>query len=134
MIGNVLLVLGAAMLVGGLPREKQTFSRTAANAQSAMLLLALAALVLPAIFQLVHGGGLPSVGEERVDFGSDLEKLSFGVAIVLIVSYVLGLLFSLKTHREVFNPYEAQEEDHEGAWTIRRSLVPLAESRRSPSA
>src|SRR5919109_1819652 len=93
-IGNVLLVLGAAMLVGGLPREKQTFSRTAANAQSAMLLLTLAALIFPAIFQLIHGGGLPAVGEGRVDFGSDVEKLSFGVAIVLLVSYVAGVFFS----------------------------------------
>jgi Ca2+:H+ antiporter len=124
-IGNVLLVLGAAMLVGGLPRDKQTFSRTAANAQSAMLLLALAALILPAAFQLIHGGGLPSVGEERAHFGSDLEKLSFGVAIVLLASYVAGLLFSLKTHRRVFNPYEGEEEevDH---WTIRRAVVFLA--------
>jgi Ca2+:H+ antiporter len=47
-IGNLLLVLGAAMLVGGLPREKQTFNPTAAGAQGAMLFLALAALVLPA--------------------------------------------------------------------------------------
>ena len=85
-IGNVLLVLGAAMLVGGLPREKQTFSRTAAHAQSAMLLLALVALILPALFQLIHGGGLPQVGVDEVDFGSDLEKLSFGVAIVLLIS------------------------------------------------
>ena len=46
-IGNVLLVMGASMLVGGWSREKQTFSRTAANAQSAMLMLALAALDLP---------------------------------------------------------------------------------------
>ncbi len=104
-IGNILLVMGAAMLVGGLPRDKQTFNRTAANAQSAMLLLALAALMFPAIFQLVHGGGLPAVGEERVNFGSDLEKLSFGVAIVLLVSYVAGLIFSLRTHRDVFNPF-----------------------------
>ena len=72
-IGNILLVMGAAMVVGGLPREKQTFSRTAANAQSAMLMLALAA-VFPAIFQLIHEGGLPGVGEERVDFGSDLGR------------------------------------------------------------
>src|SRR5215216_2615025 len=66
-IGNILLVLGGAMLVGGWKRDKQTFSRTAANAQSAMLLLALAALIFPALFQLIHGGGLPAVGEERVD-------------------------------------------------------------------
>ena len=63
-IGNVLLVMGAAMLVGGWSREKQTFSQTAASAQSAMLMLALAALVFPALFQLIHGGGLPAVGAD----------------------------------------------------------------------
>jgi Ca2+:H+ antiporter len=126
-IGNILLVMGAAMLVGGLPRDKQTFSRTAANAQSAMLLLALAALVFPAIFQLIHGGGLPTVGDERVDFGSDLEKLSFGVAIVLLVSYVAGLIFSLKTHRAVFNPYdESEAEEPEHRWSVRQAAIYLA--------
>src|SRR5687767_15975617 len=82
-IGNILLVMGAAMLVGGWKRDKQTFNRTAANAQSAMLLLALAALILPAAFQLIHGGGLPAVGEELHSFSSDVEDLSFGVAIIL---------------------------------------------------
>jgi Ca2+:H+ antiporter len=126
-IGNILLVMGAAMFVGGLPREKQTFSHTAANAQSAMLLLALAALIFPAIFQLIHGGGLPAVGEERVDFGSDLEKLSFGVAIVLLVSYVAGLIFSLKTHRAVFNPYgEGAEDEAAHHWPVARAAVYLA--------
>src|ERR671914_153414 len=110
-VGNILLVLGAAMLVGGWNRDKQTFSQTAATAQSGMLLLALAALILPALWQLIHGGGLPGVGEERVDFGSDLEHLSFGVAIVLIFSYIAGLYFSLKTHKQLFNPYS--EDDHE---------------------
>ena len=127
-IGNILLVMGAAMVVGGLPREKQTFSRTAANAQSAMLMLALAALIFPAIFQLIHGGGLPGVGEERVDFGSDLETLSLCVAIVLLISYVLGLIFSLKTHRAVFNPYDAsaEEEEEEHHWAVRQAAIYLA--------
>jgi len=126
-IGNVLLVLGAAMLVGGWKREKQTFNRTAANAQSGMLLLALAALLLPAVFQLVHGGGLPGVGEERVDFGSDLEQLSLGVALVLMVSYAAGLYFSLKTHRKTFNPFEGEDdEQHAGGWSMKRSLILLA--------
>ena len=83
-IGNVLLVMGAAFVVGGWSREKQTFSQTAASAQSAMLTLALAALIFPALFQLIHGGSLPGVGDEHVDFGSDLEKLSLGVALVLL--------------------------------------------------
>src|SRR5918997_86700 len=124
-IGNILLVLGAAMLVGGWNRDKQTFNSTAASAQSGMLFLALAALILPALFQLIHGGGLPAVEEERAHFGSDLEKLSFGVAIVLLASYAAGLVFSLKTHRKVFNPYEAEEEEHAG-WSIQRSVVMLA--------
>jgi Ca2+:H+ antiporter len=125
-IGNVLLVLGAAMLVGGWNRDKQTFSHTAATAQSGMLFLALAALIFPAIFQLIHGGELPGVGEERVDFGSDLEKLSLGVAVVLLVSYLAGLWFSLKTHRAVFNPYGEEEEEETHHWTVRRAAIYLA--------
>ena len=125
-IGNILLVLGGAMLVGGLPRDKQTFSRTAANAQSAMLMLALAALIFPALFQLIHGGGLPVVGEKRADFGTDLEKLSFGVAIVLLISYAAGLFFSLRTHRDVFNPYGGEQEQEQHPWTIRRAALYLA--------
>lgn len=122
-IGNILLVLGASMVLGGLRREKQQFSATAAGALVAMLMLALTALILPAVFQLVHGGGLPPVGAESQRFSGDLEKISFGVAIILIVSYVLGLLFSLKTHRSAFNPYG---EDHGGKWSIRKSVVLLA--------
>jgi Ca2+:H+ antiporter len=127
-IGNILLVMGAAMLVGGLPRDTQTFSRTAAHAQSAMLMLALVALVFPALFQLIHGGGLPQVGVEEVDFGSDLEKISFGVAIVLLISYVCGLIFSLKTHRAVFNPYGEQDEEEAHHWPVRRAATYLAVS------
>jgi Ca2+:H+ antiporter len=127
-IGNILLVLGAAMLVGGWNRDKQTFSRTAANAQSGMLMLALAALIFPAIFQLIHGGGLPGVGEDRVDFGSDLEKLSLGVALVLIASYAAGLLFSLKTHRRVFNPFSEEDDEEAHHWPVRRAAIFLAVS------
>src|SRR3954467_7815655 len=54
-LGNILLVLGGAMFVGGLRRDRQHFDRTAASAQSAMLLLAAVALVMPAIFELVEG-------------------------------------------------------------------------------
>jgi len=59
-LGNILLVMGAAMLVGGLKRARQQFDRTAAGVQSLMLLLACMALIMPAIFQLVIGGSLPS--------------------------------------------------------------------------
>jgi Ca2+:H+ antiporter len=125
-ISNLLLVLGASMFVGGLGRETQHFNRTTARAQASMLLLALTALILPAIFELVHGGHLPSVNEERQNFGSDLEKLSFAVAIVLITSYVAGLVFTLKTHRELFNPYSEREAENEDLWSTRKSVLLLA--------
>jgi Ca2+:H+ antiporter len=125
-IGNVLLVMGAAFVVGGWNRDKQTFSQTAAHAQSAMLTLALAALIFPALFQLIHGGSLPGVGDEHVDFGSDLEKLSLGVALVLLVSYAAGLWFSLRTHRSVFNPFGGEEEEDAAHWPVRRAAIYLA--------
>src|SRR5215208_6445490 len=103
-LGNILLVMGAAMFVGGLGRDRQRFDRTAASAQSSMLLLAGAALIMPSVYELVAGNGLPGVDEELVHFEPTVEHLSVAVAIVLMVSYAAGLLFSLRTHRDLFNP------------------------------
>ena len=103
----MLLVLGAAMLVGGWKRTEQTLQPHRRERPVRDTAAGLAALILPAVFQLVHGGGLPRVGEERVDFGTDLEHLSLGVAIVLISSYVAGLFFSMKTHRSRLQPVRA---------------------------
>jgi Ca2+:H+ antiporter len=133
MLGNILLVLGASMFIGGLGRDRQKFDRTAASSQSAMLLLAAVALVMPAIFELVQGQGLPLPGDERVHYDPKVEHLSLAVALVLIATYCAGLLFSLKTHRDLFNPPhdkgepEAEAEEEEGEpWTIRRSITMLA--------
>jgi len=125
-LGNILLVMGAAMLVGGLKRERQFFDRTAASVQSIMLLLAIAALVMPAVFELIEGTGLPNPGEERVNYDSTVEQLSFAVAIVLILTYVAGLVFSLRTHRELFNPVHEEEELEGEPWTVRRAVIALA--------
>jgi Ca2+:H+ antiporter len=126
MLGNILLVLGAAMLVGGLGRDRQYFDRTAASAQSAMLLLAAVALVMPAIFELIDGNGLPLPGDEIVNYPTDVENLSLAVALVLIVTYAAGLIFSLKTHRDLFNPDHAGDEDHGNPWSVRKSVAMLA--------
>jgi Ca2+:H+ antiporter len=125
-LGNILLVMGAAMLVGGLGRERQRFDRTAANVQALMLLLAAVALVMPALFQLVSGGGLPKPEAKSVDFGGDIEHLSIGVALVLLVTYIAGLFFSLRTHKDLFNP-EHHGDEHEGEpWTVRKAVIMLA--------
>jgi Ca2+:H+ antiporter len=125
-LGNTLLVMGAAMLVGGLGRERQTFSRTAANTQAAMLMLATVALIMPAIFELVIGGGLPGPREEQHRFPGDLEAMSLGVALVLLGTYISGLVFSLRTHRDLFNPGHDDEDDDGEAWSVRRAVIALA--------
>jgi Ca2+:H+ antiporter len=125
-IGNILLVLGAAMFFGGRTRGKQEFDKTAAGAQSAMLLLAMTALVMPGVFQLVDKGYLPRATAERVPFGSDVETLSLTVAAVLILSYVAGLFFSLRTHRDLFNPKEEIADPSAGHWSVRRGVTALA--------
>jgi Ca2+:H+ antiporter len=141
-LGNSLLVLGAAAFVGGLGRDRQYFDRAAASAQTTMLMLAVAALVMPAIFVLDEGEGLPSPGAELVDYNSTVEYLSLAVAGVLILSYIAGLWFSLKTHRDLFNPgfddsahgggAEAIDEPrdieahHEEPWSVRKAILALA--------
>ena len=124
-LGNMLLVLGAAMLVGGIGRDKQTFNRTSAGVQTTMLMLAAAALVMPAIFELVEGQGLPGPGAESINYDATVEHLSLAVAILLIGTYVVGLFFSMKTHKRLFNPDYEHEEDTWG-WSVRTSMIALA--------
>jgi Ca2+:H+ antiporter len=125
-LGNILLVLGVSMLVGGAKRDRQRFELRAATAQSLMLLLATVAMIMPAIFQLVAGGGLPDPTARAVQFPHALQALSVGVAVVLLVSYAAGLLFSLKTHAHLFNPSH-DEADHGGEpWSVRKSVIMLA--------
>jgi Ca2+:H+ antiporter len=125
-LGNILLVMGAAMLVGGLRRDRQRFNATAANVTSMMLLLAIVALIMPAVFALIEGTGLPHPTEKAHNYGGDVETLSVGVALVLLATYIAGLIFSLRTHRDLFNP-EHGPEDHVGdVWSVRRSVIMLA--------
>jgi Ca2+:H+ antiporter len=124
-VGNSLLVLGAAMLAGGWRRTRQTFDRTAAQTQAGMLLLTVAALALPTLLAVARHVGLPTVGETRHAFGQDIEQVSVAVALVLIATYIAGLVFSLRTHRDLFNPVRDQEDEAD-TWSARRSVGALA--------
>jgi Ca2+:H+ antiporter len=124
-VGNALLVLGAAFLAGGWHRIVQRFDRTLAQAQAGMLLLTVVALSLPAIIVLARHGHLPAVAALRDSFGHDVNRASVAVAVILMATYVAGLFFSLRTHREVFRPH-GEPTEAEGAWSVRRSLLTLA--------
>ena len=126
-LGDLLLVLGLSMFVGGIGRKKQVFNQTAATATATMLFLAVAAMIMPAVYALVAGGGLPDVSDDIVDFGWDLEELSIGVADGPWGSPTsAGLIFSLRTHRDVYNPPYAEEEHWTFGWSVRRCVAMLA--------
>src|SRR5215212_2028924 len=125
-LGNILLVMGAAMFIGGRKRDRQRFDRTAANVTALMLLLAVVAMIAPAIFELVQGTGLPRPDAEAVNYDADVEKLSVGVALILLLTYVSGLIFSLRTHKDLFNPEHAAEDHLGEPWPVRKSVIMLA--------
>ena len=125
MIGNSLLVLGAAMLAGARRTTRQTFDRTAAQTHSGLLLVTVTALILPAVLVLSRGRSLPSVGVARQSLGSQAEHLSVAVSLVMIAVYFAGLLFSLRTHRDLFSP-ERGEQPGATIWSVRRSMLMLA--------
>ena len=93
-VGNVLLVFGAAALVGGLRHPVQRFNRTAAGLGTTMLLLSTIGLVVPAVFHMLARGSAQQ---------SEL-RLDTEIAVVLFVTYCVSLLFTLRTHRELYNP------------------------------
>src|SRR5215831_18028330 len=109
-IGNVLLVFGAAVLAGGLKYKRQRFNVTGARAQATLLTLAAIALVMPAGFHALSG----PAGLERES------GLSLALAFVLLASYAAHLVFSLFTHKQLFAGGEV-EEPAEGAWSLKKS-------------
>ncbi|MFI5315454.1 MAG: calcium/proton exchanger [Myxococcota bacterium] len=115
-VGNILLVLGAAMLGGGVRhRPAQSFNAHAAGSQATMLTLAAIALIIPAAFQRVLG---PSA--------APVAFLSVSISIVLLALYGANLLFSLVTHRALFEGSRVEGEvEHAASWSLRRSLAVL---------
>lgn len=115
-IGNALLVMGLAFLAGGARYEKQSFNRTAAGMSSTLLLLSAIALLVPAIFHLSSRGATAPEA-----------SLSFEISIVLIATYLLGLVFSLKTHRHLYRG-EASFEKAVAHWSFPISIAVLLAS------
>jgi Ca2+:H+ antiporter len=117
-IGNILLVLGASILAGGLKYETQYFNRTAASLGVTLLALSTIGLIIPAIFHIL-ASGQPAAHES---------ELSLEISIVLFICYILSLVFSLRTHKHLFVG-ESSEESEEAlgveTWTQKKSLVVL---------
>lgn len=114
-VTNTLFMLGASFLLGGLKHRTQEYNKAGARLQAGLLFLATIALLIPSAISQADSAGGAAV----------MSKLSVGLAVLLIVAYGLGLLFSLKTHREFFASAEGGEAG-EAPWPMGLALATLA--------
>jgi Ca2+:H+ antiporter len=114
-VTNTLFMLGASFLLGGLKHHVQEYNRVGARFQAGLLFLATVALLIPSAVSVADSGG-------RAAF---MQELSLGLSVLLIAAYGLGMLFSLKTHREFFASAESGEAG-EAPWPMGLALATLA--------
>jgi Ca2+:H+ antiporter len=114
-VTNTLFMLGASFLLGGLKHHLQEYNRVSARIQAGLLFLATVALLIPS-----------AVGEADSAVNAVfMQELSLGLAVLLIIAYGLGMLFSLRTHPELFASAESGDS-HEAPWPIALALATLA--------
>ncbi len=113
-IGNILLVLGASMLAGGLKYNNQVFNRTAATTSATLLALGAISLVVPAVFHFAA----------HIDPG-DEQHLAMAISLILFTTYILSLIFSLKTHANLYTSVagvEGEEAVGTTGWGVKKSI------------
>jgi Ca2+:H+ antiporter len=114
-VTNSLFVLGASFLLGGLKHHLQEFNRISARFQAGLLFLATTALLVPSVL----------VKADSTVQAAFTGKLSVGLAVLLLLTYGLGMVFSLRTHREMFGSAD-HAEAAEAPWPIGVALATLA--------
>ena len=120
MIGNILLVLGLALFLGGLRHKRQTFNAQSAGALASLLVIVMIAFLVPALFDLTERtNGLSSVAASQNDY-----SFSVGASIVLIGLYVCNMIFSLYTHKDMLSGADGHKEEP-GAWSTPRAIATL---------
>jgi Ca2+:H+ antiporter len=115
-VTNTLFMLGASFLLGGLKHHTQEFNAAGARLQAGQLFLATIALLVPSVVP----DALNGIGTSFV------RHLSVTLAVILIATYGLGLLFSLKTHREFFGAVGESHEEDDAPWPLGVGLATLA--------
>lgn len=122
-IGNSLLGLGLAIVVGTWGRDPQKFRRDRAGLLSSLLVLSLIALLVPALFDYAERGIYATPNFARLD-----ERLSLTVSVVLILVYAANIFYTLVTRRDVFASSAEEEAEDKGmakSWPIWRSIAVL---------
>ena len=114
-VTNTLFMLGASFLLGGLKHHVQEYNRVTARVQAGLLFLATVALLVPSAI----------AAADSAEKAAIVQDLSLGLSVLLIVAYALGMLFSLKTHKEFFVSAE-HADDGEAPWPMGLALGTLA--------
>jgi Ca2+:H+ antiporter len=115
-VANALFMLGASLLVGGLKHRVQTYNQNTTRLQAILLFLATIALLIPSVL---------SESDSARPTAEFVQLLSLCLSVVLVATYGLGLIFSLKTHREFFGSAEHAEHG-EAIWPMNLALATLA--------
>jgi len=118
-IGNVLLVLGLSILLGGTKYKEQKFNRAGARTSVISLSLAAIALIIPTVFHL-SAAASPAGWSPAVE-----RQLSLGIAIVLFLTYICVLTFTLKTHKHFFVSCEGELEEEAEHWSRGKAVIIL---------
>ena len=120
-LSNILLVLGCCFIAGGIKYREQSFNSTVASTMSSLMTVASASLIIPATLYAVMDNG-----QKETD--DNIMVLSRGTSIILLFIYISYLFFQLKTHADMFDDAEAQENEDEsttllGPWAAGVVLV-----------
>ena len=118
-IGNILLVIGASMLAGGLKYKTQKFNKKVVEVSSTMLLFAVLGLCIPALFTHTVKPNL---------LNTTYEGLSLFVAVIMIIIYALNLYFSFSTHKDIYNTEGEDEEEGIAKWSLTKAIAILVVS------
>jgi Ca2+:H+ antiporter len=115
-VANALFMLGASLLLGGLKYHVQSFNQHGARLQASLMFLATVALLIPTV--IAQADAPPAMAQFT-------QVLSLALSLLLIAAYALSLVFSLKTHRELFSSAEHAEGGEE-AWPVSLAVATLA--------
>jgi Ca2+:H+ antiporter len=115
-LGNLLFVGGLSMLVGGWRRDSQKFNRLSSEATAGQMVVAIAAMLLPALF--FRAGG----GDSHPEL---MHEVSVGTAIILLVTYAAGLWFTFRTHQHLLQGGGHADVGDEAPWSMRRAAITL---------
>ena len=122
-IGNILLIFGLSLIAGGFRYKELSFSRENIGIQSSMLFLAIIGLAIPTIL----ASTILSPSENQVQ----VQILSDALAVILLIVYILGIMFTFITHKHLFTPRETMQdmqESHGTHWSKKKSFLLLAAS------